>query len=255
MEDSKGAIAQRAAEIRIPKSEFRNKSEIRIPNAQDRQRPHVSNIAFLDLEFVSDFGFRISEFSGRHQLWVGGSPESPTGQVVEGSPSFLTHFDSLERRENGVRVRSVPEMGEVLRLFSKPSQSGQQMQVGRGVGGGHGQEKDELHRQCPFRSPNHGLVSAANSELEMLDSFEACVRKGQATVERRAGEHFVVESRMIKGQNVRHAAGSLQSLAQFADDPRWVLLAQLRKYQSWLGIIRKGSHSHISADDIKRRHL
>ena len=52
-------------EIRNPKSEIRNKSEIQNPNVQNPRGRLVLDIRILDFGFVSDFGFRVSDF-GMH---------------------------------------------------------------------------------------------------------------------------------------------------------------------------------------------
>ena len=70
------AVRNPRAEIRNPKSEIRNKSEIqrkeKKESKEERQTPHfefflcvfcVLNISHLDFGFVSNFGFRISNFS------------------------------------------------------------------------------------------------------------------------------------------------------------------------------------------------
>ena len=49
-------------EVRNPKPEIRNKSEIQNPNGQNEPATRVLVIRILDFGFVSNFGFRISDF-------------------------------------------------------------------------------------------------------------------------------------------------------------------------------------------------
>jgi len=49
-------------EIRNPKSETRNKSEVETRKVQNPRGTEVLGLEILNFEFVSDFGFRISSF-------------------------------------------------------------------------------------------------------------------------------------------------------------------------------------------------
>jgi hypothetical protein len=57
-----GAGPPNTPEIRNPKIEIRNKSEIQKANVQNALVPNLLDISYLKFEFVSDFGFRVSDF-------------------------------------------------------------------------------------------------------------------------------------------------------------------------------------------------
>ena len=78
---------------------------------------------------------------------------------------------------------------------------------------------------------------ARTQTCSSLDAAQARVRERQAAIERRVGQQLLVERRLVKRQDVRHSTLALQDLAQLADDPRRVTLAQLRHDQPRPGVI------------------
>jgi hypothetical protein len=117
--------AQGHAEVRNSKFEIRTQSEIRIPNAQNRQGGTVGHKKAQKAQekaVVSDH-LRLLRL---------------LAVSFEGCPSFLGHLDPLQDREDRLRIWSAAEIGKIFGFFSKPGQTGQQLQVWRGVGSGHG---------------------------------------------------------------------------------------------------------------------